>query len=121
LLLAWPLIVAWRRGRVRQRYRRGAPDEQVAGAWYYVRASRKRLGRPLADTSSPAGFAADPATERGLASLAVSAESALYAPEQLSEADATQAWRLADDVVTAAVKKASFGRRLRWWLVPQRH
>ncbi len=119
-LLAWPLLVAWRRGRVRQRYRRGAADEQVEGAWHYVRASRSRLGQPLADTSSPAGYAADPQTERGLASLAATAETAMYAPETLSDSDADQAWTLADGVVAAAVKHASFSRRLRWWLVPQR-
>ena len=119
-LLAWPLLVAWRRGRVRQRYRRGAADEQVEGAWHYVRASRSRLGQPLADTSSPAGYAAYPQTERGLASLAATAETAMYAPETLSDSDADQAWTLADGVVAAAVKHASFSRRLRWWLVPQR-
>jgi hypothetical protein len=120
LLVAWPLLVVWRRGRVRSRYRGGLPDEQVEGAWRYVRATRKRLGQPLVDTSSPAGYAADPETERGLASLAASAETAMYAPETLSEADAAQAWDLADTVVANAVKKASFSRRLRWWLVPQR-
>ncbi len=119
-LIAWPLLVAWRRGRVRGRYRKGSPDEQVEGAWHYVRATRRRLGQPLADTASPALYAADPQTGRELASLAGLAETAMYAPEQLSDPEASQAWSLADGVVGTALKHASFGRRLRWWLLPQR-
>ena len=118
LALAWPVFVRWRREQVRRRYRRGGADEQVAGSWGYVRASRRRLGQRLDDTGSPARFAADPATEPKLASLAALAESAMYAPEQLAQSDADRAWDLADGVVAAAVRRSNWPRRLRWWLVP---
>ena len=120
LVVGWPVLVAWRRRRVRGRYCTGDPDERVEGAWRYVRTTRKRLGQALADTSSPAAYAADPATERGLSSLAAMTETAMYAPEQLTDSDADQAWTLADGVVAAAVKHASWSRKLRWWLLPQR-
>lgn len=120
LLLGWPVLVAWQRGRVRGHYRSGSPDEQVAGAWRYLRASRTRLGQPLDDTVSPARYAAEPGGEPGLAALANLAESAMYAPERLDEAEAARAWEMADRLVAAAVKRARRTRKLRWWLVPRR-
>lgn len=120
LVLGWPVLVSWQRRRVRGRYRAGAPDDQVAGAWRYVRASRQRLGQPLDDAASPARYAAEPGDEPGLATLAALAEAAMYAPEQLGQADAQRAWELADRLVGAAVKRARRTRRLRWWLVPRR-
>ncbi|HPQ85630.1 MAG TPA: transglutaminase-like domain-containing protein [Actinomycetota bacterium] len=121
LLIAWPVLVAWWRGRLRRRLETGSPDERVIGAWTYVRARRRRLGQPLADTASPAGFAADPATEPKLAGLARLGEAAMYAPEQVSDDDARRAWILAEDVVSSAVHRSSWARRLRWWLVPSRN
>jgi hypothetical protein len=120
LLLAWPLIVAWRRTRVRRSYRGGSSDEQVTGAWSFTRVSRRRLGQPLDETVSPAHYAADPAGEPRLIPLAALTETAMYAPEELQPADADRAWELSDKAVDAAVRKASWTRRLRWWLVPQR-
>jgi len=121
LLIMWPLLVAWWRGRLRRRLETGSPDERVIGAWTYVRARCRRLGQPLADTASPAGFAADPGTEPKLADLARLGEAAMYAPEQVSDDDARRAWTLAEDVVSAAVHRSSWVRRLRWWLVPSRN
>ena len=115
------MLVAWWRGRLRRRLETGSPDERVIGAWTYVRARRRRLGQPLADTASPAGFAADPATEPKLAGLARLGEAAMYAPEQVSDDDARRAWVLAEDVVSSAVHRSSWARRLRWWLVPSRN
>lgn len=120
LALGWPLLVAWQRGRVRGRYRRGGPDEQVTGAWGYLRASRRRLGQPLDDAVSPARYAAEPSAEPGLAGLAALAEAAMYAPEQLGESDAVRAWQLAGNLVGASIKRARWTRKLRWWLVPRR-
>jgi transglutaminase-like putative cysteine protease len=117
-LLAWPLVIAWWRGRARRRLDTGPPDQRVVGAWSHVRRSRRRLGQALDDTVSPARYAADPGPEPKLAALARLAESAMYAPEQTSAADADRAWTLADDVVSAAVRRAAWTRRLRWWLVP---
>lgn len=120
LLLAWPLLVAWQRGRVRRRYRRGSPDEQVTGAWSFARVSRRRLGQPLDETVSPAHYAADPSGEPKLIPLAALTETAMYAPEQLQPADADRAWELSAGAVDAAVRKASWTRKLRWWLLPLR-
>jgi hypothetical protein len=120
LLLAWPVLVAWRRGRMRSSYREGGPDQQVVGAWGYTRICRRRLGQPLDDTASPAGYAADPALEPKLGSLAALTETAMYAPEQLSAEDASRAWSLADDVVADTLRRSGWWRRVRWWLVPPR-
>lgn len=117
-LVAWPLLVAWRRRRVRAAYQRGSPDQQVVGAWSYVRACRRRLGRPLADTASPAFYAADQESPARLRSLAALAEIAMYAPESLGPAQAQQAWEDADAVVADTLRSGSFARRLRWRLVP---
>jgi len=118
LLMAWPAFVAWRRGRVRQQYRSGTPDDEVAGAWAYVRNARRRVGQPLDDTASAAGYAVDRASPAPLAGLATMTETALYAPEHLSSDTANGAWKLADDVVTQAVRAASVSGKVRWWLVP---
>jgi len=118
LLMAWPAFVAWRRGRVRQRYRSGTPDDEVAGAWAYVRSARKRVGQPLDDTASAAGYAADQQSPAPLAGLATMTETAMYAPEHLSSDTAEGAWKLADDVVSQAVRAASVSGKVRWWLVP---
>lgn len=117
-LLGWPLLVRWRRGRVRAGWRTGSPDQQVAGAWAYARRARKRLGQPLTDTVSAASYAQDPASPPQLARLAAAVETAMYAPETVPPAEVEQAWRYADEVVSQAARAASFGRRLRWWLLP---
>ncbi len=115
LLISWPVLVAWRRGRGRSRLDRGSPDQRVAGAWQYVRSCRRRLGQPLDDTASPAGYAIQPG-EPKLAALAALAERAMYAPEQVAEADVSHAWQFADEVVTASLRRSSWPRRLAWWL-----
>lgn len=119
-LLGWPLFVAWWRSRSRRRLETGSPDQRVVGAWSHVRKARRRLSQPLDETASPAGYAANPATEPKLATLAALAESAMYAPEHTSDDDAKRAWLLAEDVVSASVRRSSVARRLRWWLVPGR-
>ncbi len=118
VLVSWPLLVAWRRRRRKASLRRGGPDEQVTGAWSYARAGRRRLGQPLDDTASPAAYAADLQAEPAVRDLAVLTEAAMYAPEQLTEADAVRAWTMADKVVAEALKRGGVLRRLRWWLVP---
>lgn len=118
LLMVWPVFVAWRRNAVRAKYRRGDPDDEVVGAWAYTRGAKQRVGQPLDDTVSAARYADDPQTSPKLAGLATAVETAMYAPEHLSPEQAGQAWDLADDVVSGAVKQASWGRKLRWWLVP---
>lgn len=116
LLLGWPLVVRWRRDRVRAALRKGSPDEQVAGAWTYTRLALHRLGRPLDETVSAAHYASQ--APPPLAHLAAAAETAMYAPETVEPARADHAWQAADAVVGHAVKRASFTRRLRWWLAP---
>ncbi len=118
LLMAWPVLVAWRRGRVRASYRTGEPDEDVEGAWAYTRGASKRMGRPLDDAVSAATYAADSQSPPKLAGLATTVETAMYAPEHLDAETANRAWNLADDVVSGTVKSASLTRKVRWWLVP---
>lgn len=118
LLMAWPVLVAWRRGKVRSSFRAGEPDGQVGGAWAYTRGAARRMGQPLDEAVSAAGYAADPLSPPKLAGLATAVETAMYAPEHLDPEAADQAWRLADDVVSGAVKSAPLARKLRWWLVP---
>ncbi|MEZ5186085.1 MAG: transglutaminase domain-containing protein [Candidatus Nanopelagicales bacterium] len=120
LLLGWPALVAWWRGRRSKRLRTGDPDHVVVGAWSYVRNARRRLGQPLDTAASPAAYSADPVAEPKLAALAALAESALYAPEVLTDPDAQRAWSLAEDVVQTALKRAAWPRKLSWWLVPLR-
>jgi hypothetical protein len=116
LVLGWPFVVRWRRGRVRGRFRTGSADEQVSGAWAYTRRALRRIGQPLDDTVSPATYTAS--ENRSLAVLARFVEAAMYAPESLQDSDAQEAWQRADEVVAAAVRRASWRRRLRWLLVP---
>lgn len=118
LLMCWPVLVAWRRGRVRDGFRSGDPDDQVAGAWAYTRRARRRMGQPLDDSLSASAYARDPQSPAKLAGLATAVETAMYAPEHLPEQSADQAWHLADDVVSQAVRDASLPRKVRWWLVP---
>lgn len=117
-LMAWPVFVAWRRGRVRARFRGGDPDDQVTGAWAYTRRARRRMGQPLDDSLSAAAYARDPQSPVKLAGLATAVETAMYAPEHVPEQSADQAWNLADDVVSQAVRDASLPRKVRWWLIP---
>jgi hypothetical protein len=119
-VIAWPLLVVWRRGRIRKSLDVGSPDQRVVGAWSYTRWASRRLGTPMADTVSPATYAADPNTAPRLASLAALAETAMYAPEQLDTAQATTSWQLSEHVTADAVRRASWARKLRWWLVPAR-
>ena len=116
--VGWPLLASRRRASVRASYRSGSPDQQVVGAWAYVRAVRRRLGQPLDDSWSPARYASEPQAGNKVAALAALAEAAMYAPESLQAANAAHAWKLADDCVTEALRQASRGRRLRWYLVP---
>jgi transglutaminase-like putative cysteine protease len=118
LLMAWPVLVAWRRGKVRASYRADDPDSEVSGAWAYTRGATRRMGQPLDDAVSAATYASDPNSPPKLAGLATAVEAAMYAPEHLDPQSAEQAWNLADDVVAGTVKSASFTRKLRWWLVP---
>ena len=120
LLMAWPVLVAWRRGKVRSSFRTGDPDEEVSGAWAYTRGAARRMGQPLDNAVSAATYAADPNTPPKLAGLATAVETAMYAPEHLDPESAERAWGLADDVVAGTVKSASLPRKLRWWLVPWR-
>ena len=118
LLLAWPVLVRWRRDRVRLRFDTGSPDERVAGAWRYTRLALKRLGTPLDGTVSAASYAADAATPPALRELSAAVETAMYAPESVAADRADRAWQAAGAVVAGGVRSASLGRRLRWWLVP---
>lgn len=117
-LLAWPLLVRWRRNQVRRALRRGDPDAQVIGAWTYVRGARRRLGQPLDPALSAASYVTG--TASALSGLASAVETAMYAPESVRPDEVPHVWDLADAVVTESVRGASRGRRLRWRLVPWR-
>jgi transglutaminase-like putative cysteine protease len=118
LAICWPVLVAWRRSRVRAGMRKGNPDQQVVGAWAYVRGALRRLGQPLDDTVSPAAFAGDAQSPPRVTGLARAVETAMYAPESLTQEQADRAWEFAQDVVGAGVKNASWARKVRWWLIP---
>lgn len=116
--VGWPVLAARRRAAIRASYRTGSPDQAVVGAWAYLRAARRSLGQGLNDSWSPARYATDPSAGEQTAALASLAEIAFYAPEHLDPGGAVQAWRMSDAGVAAALKAASRGRRLRWYLLP---
>jgi hypothetical protein len=120
LLAAWPALVSGQRRRVRTRLSAGNPDTRVMGAWAYVRRSRRRLGVPLGRSVSAAGYAADPSTPADLAALARLVETAMYAPESVSDEQAGAAWEAASRHVGSVLRQASWTRRLQWHLVPLR-
>lgn len=115
---AWPLVAVRRRRTVRETYRRGSPDQQIVGAWSYLRAARRRLGQPLDDTWSPARYVVGEDTDPDLASLAALAEAAMYAPEAMQARQAQHAWQLCDSLITTSLRAASRSHRLRWHLWP---
>ena len=126
LLAIWPVWVAVRRRRNRQRLASGSPHSRAVGAWLWGRQALDDAGLALPASASPDRVAdsADPVCDDvppsvvgPLRLLAARCVPALYAPAAISVAEADAAWQAADEVVHAAGRTLTPGRRIRRWLV----
>ena len=120
LLIAWPVLVAWWRGRLRRRLE----DQQ----------SRRTCDRRV---DLRAGAATAPGAAAGGCGFAGRVpvirqpspnwpDSRVWAkprcrPRAGVRRRARRAWVLAEDVVSSAVHRSSWAPGLRWWLVPSRN
>ncbi len=116
LVYAAAVLGAKRLRRTRRR-RAVEPDRQVMGAWREVRDRFGELGLPSSGSSSALDLSEqlDVIDLRDLAEpvgeLAPVIDDALYSPNPVTESQATQAWGLSKQAITAAKKQAGLKQR----------
>jgi len=122
VIVGWPLVVAWRRRRLRLSLMGGSPRESAVGAWQWARLLLGESWLPLPLSYAPSSDALPPddlpddlATE--IAEFARFLAPAVYGPEP-NAGVAEEAWERVDAISRRARQVTGWRTRLRRALLP---